>query len=233
MIHHDLSPESQCAGSLTLTSVTDTRVPLSIYRCDTCGWSNGEQVRRQCGAMKRLSRRIQMSTANDFAVRESAAREWKTLADSQRKKSDPNPEARAPVPVPEAPAEKSLWACLSAGFPEDQVRTRPQGGRQLPYITARTVMNRLDEVLGPANWWDKYMPIENGVICELTIRFPDGSTLTKSDAGGCAGMADAGDDEKSAFSDAFKRAAVKFGVGRYLYGDGVPRADRRAKWSKW
>ena len=114
---------------------------------------------------------------------------------------------------------------------------RPQGGRQLQYITARTVMNRLDDVLGPANWWDEYLPQENSVICRLTIRLPDGTTLTKSDAGGYAGMSDSGDDDKSGFSDAFKRAAVKFGVGRYLYRDGVPRfvreqarpaADRRA-----
>ena len=84
-------------------------------------------------------------------------------------------------------------------------------------------MNRLDDVLGPANWWDEYMPLENSVICRLTIRLPDGTTLTKSDAGGYAGMADSGDDDKSGFSDAFKRAAVKFGIGRYLYRDGVPR----------
>ena len=35
-------------------------------------------------------------------------------------------------------------------------------------------------------------------------------------------MADSGDDDKSGYSDAFKRAAVKFGVARYLYRDGVP-----------
>ncbi|HEU5115864.1 MAG TPA: double-strand break repair protein, partial [Isosphaeraceae bacterium] len=49
-----------------------------------------------------------------------------------------------------------------------------------------------------------------------------GSTVTKCDAGGYAGMADSGDDDKSGFSDAFKRAAAKFGVARYLYRDGVP-----------
>ncbi len=83
-------------------------------------------------------------------------------------------------------------------------------------------MNRLDNVLGPENWWDEYVPPENSVLCRLTIRLPDGSTLTKSDAGGYAGMADPGDDDKSGYSDAFKRAAVKFGVARYLYRDGVP-----------
>jgi hypothetical protein len=35
-------------------------------------------------------------------------------------------------------------------------------------------------------------------------------------------MADSGDDDKSGFSDAFKRACAKFGVARYLYRDGVP-----------
>jgi len=69
-------------------------------------------------------------------------------------------------------------------------------------------MNRLDNVLGPENWWDEYIPSENSVLCRLSIRLPDGSTLTKADAGGYAGMADQGDDDKSGFSDAFKRAAV-------------------------
>lgn len=114
-----------------------------------------------------------------------------------------------------------LFTALSAPFGRNEIKTRPQGGRQLQYITARTVMNRLDEVLGPESWWDEYQPLEHSVICRLTIRLPDGITLTKSDAGGNAGMSDTGDDEKSGFSDAFKRAAVKFGIGRHLYGDGV------------
>jgi hypothetical protein len=115
-----------------------------------------------------------------------------------------------------------LFAALAAPFAQEEVRVRQQYGRQLHYITARTVMNRLDDAVGPANWWDEYVPLENSVICRLTIRLPDGTTLTKSDAGGYAGMPDSGDDDKSGFSDAFKRAAVKFGIGRYLYRDGVP-----------
>src|SRR5436305_3898406 len=116
-----------------------------------------------------------------------------------------------------------LFAALAAPFESHEVKVRPaQGGRQLHYITARTAMNRLDSVLGPENWWDEYVPGENSVLCRLTVRLPDGSTLTKADAGGYAGMPDSGDDDKSGYSDAFKRAAVKFGVGRYLYRDGVP-----------
>jgi hypothetical protein len=116
-----------------------------------------------------------------------------------------------------------LFAALAAPFGDHEVKTRAaQGGRTLHYITARTAMNRLDIVLGPENWWDEYHPGANSVLCKLTIRLADGSTVTKADAGGYAGMADQGDDDKSGFSDAFKRAAAKFGVGRYLYRDGVP-----------
>lgn len=116
-----------------------------------------------------------------------------------------------------------LFAALAAPFENHEVKLRvAQGGRQLHYITARTAMNRLDGVLGPENWWDEFMPLENSVVCKLTVRLPDGSTVTKCDAGGYAGMADSGDDDKSGFSDAFKRAAAKFGVARYLYKDGVP-----------
>jgi hypothetical protein len=115
-----------------------------------------------------------------------------------------------------------LFASLAAPFEPHEVKVRSQNGRQLHYITARTAMNRLDNVLGPENWWDEYFPNANSVLCRLTIRLPDGSVLTKSDAGGYAGMADSGDDDKSGYSDAFKRTAVKFGVARYLYRDGVP-----------
>jgi hypothetical protein len=121
-----------------------------------------------------------------------------------------------------------IFAALAAPFGKGEVKTRPQGNRQLPYVTARTVQNRLDEVLGPENWWDSYSTFERSVVCSLTIRMPDGREVTKTDAGGHAGMQDAGDDAKSGYSDAFKRAAFKWGVGRHLYGDGVPHYEQPA-----
>ena len=119
-----------------------------------------------------------------------------------------------------------LFAALAAPFDPQEIRVRSQAGRQLSYITARTAMNRLDDVLGPENWWDDYTPGQNSVLCRLTVKLPDGTTITKADAGGYAGMADSGDDDKSGFSDSFKRAAAKFGVARYLYRDGVPAFAR-------
>lgn len=115
-----------------------------------------------------------------------------------------------------------LFEALAAPFADDEVKVRNESGRSYHYITARTAMNRLDTVLGPENWWDEYVPGENSVLCRLSVRLPDGRTLTKSDAGGYANMKDQGDDDKSGFSDAFKRTCVKFGIARYLYRDGVP-----------
>jgi hypothetical protein len=123
-----------------------------------------------------------------------------------------------------------LFQSLCDPFGKEDIKHRScGGGRKLSYITARTAMNRLDKVLGPENWWDEYEAHENSVLCRLTIRLPDGRLLTKCDAGGYAGMADAGDDDKSGYSDAFKRACVKFGVARHLYNDGIPEfADEQS-----
>ena len=79
-----------------------------------------------------------------------------------------------------------IFVALAAPFLDDEMRTRRQNGREFQYITARMVMNRLDEVLGPANWWDDYEPIENAIVCRLTLRLPDGVTLTKCDAAASA-----------------------------------------------
>lgn len=90
-------------------------------------------------------------------------------------------------------------------------RTR---GLVVPYVDARAVLDRLDEVIGPDGWHDSYEVLAdkaNGdtrlveVKCRLTIL-----GVTKEDVG-------EGDSLKAAFSDALKRAAVKFGIGRHLY----------------
>ena len=141
------------------------------------------------------------------------------------------------------PADHVIFAKLGRQFRKDEVKRLSKGGSTFDYVTARTVMNRLDEVLGPANWSDQYAVYETHVVCLLTIRLPDGREITRSDVGGISKTPDASDTEKTGFSDAFKRAAVKFGVGRYLYGDGRPdfvvpilkaihEADKRAERDK-
>ena len=83
----------------------------------------------------------------------------------------------------------------------------------LAYVDARIVMVRLDDVVGANNWQDKYFETNSGrIMCELSVRI-HGEWITKTDGAGDTGT----EGEKGAISDAFKRAAVKFGIGRYLY----------------
>jgi hypothetical protein len=113
-----------------------------------------------------------------------------------------------------------LFARLADFIPEKEIRFR-EGSNGGHYIKAPTAFNRLDSVLGPAGWWDDYRIIDDLTVeCSLTIRLPDGSTLTKRDVGirkpMAAGKLDPGNSWKAAYSDSFKRAAAKFGVARHL-----------------
>jgi hypothetical protein len=88
------------------------------------------------------------------------------------------------------------------------------------YVDARDVMDRLNWVVGPGNWETKYIPMydKQSVQCDLTVVFPSGKTVTRSDVGSFSEQPDMGDKVKSAYSDSLKRAAVQFGIGAYFYG---------------
>ena len=110
---------------------------------------------------------------------------------------------------------------LAAPFPPNRVHWRVgqksgNKGMVLAYLDARDVMGRLDEVCGPDGWQDEYHETPSGrVICKLTIDVSEDCSgwTTKSDGAGDTSFEGA----KGAISDAFKRAAVKWGIGRYLY----------------
>jgi len=85
-------------------------------------------------------------------------------------------------------------------------------GMALAYIDARTVMDRLDAVCGPAGWQNKYVMEGSKTVCEIGILCGD-TWVWKADGAGDSDV----EAEKGALSDAFKRAAVRWGVGRYLY----------------
>lgn len=89
------------------------------------------------------------------------------------------------------------------------------------FITARSVMNRLDAVVGPQNWRAEFKtmmlrPDTTAVQCTLFLRI-DGEWVGKSDIGTESDI----EPEKGAVSDAMKRAAVHWGIGRELYGEGT------------
>lgn len=115
---------------------------------------------------------------------------------------------------------------LLAEFPADEIGHRPGGrGMTFSYIEARQVMDRLDQTVGPDNWGDDYEPFgdpaKGAVKCTLTV-----CGVTKR---GIGYPNSDGDQEpyKSAESDALKRAAVKVGIGRFLYptAGGKSRAE--------
>src|SRR5262245_11149730 len=117
---------------------------------------------------------------------------------------------------------EAIMAALSEPFDADEVKFKPsaiQGNRALAlaYIDARVIMDRLDDVLGAINWQDEYEFLPDGsCLCRLRLRI-GGEWIQKVDVGGESEQKDEGDRRKAAVSDALKRAAVKFGLGRYLH----------------
>lgn len=86
-------------------------------------------------------------------------------------------------------------------------------GLAAAYLTNRAIMDRLDEVCGPESWRNEFTPgPDGGVLCGLSIRV-NGEWITKWDG------AENTDIEavKGGLSSAMRRAAVQWGIGRYLY----------------
>lgn len=82
------------------------------------------------------------------------------------------------------------------------------------YITSRDVMNHLDRYVGAMNWTSDYKMIDGKLYGGIGI-YNDkiNDYVWKWDCG----TESKEDKEKGQASDAFKRAAVKWGVGRFLY----------------
>ncbi|MCD0168604.1 Rad52/Rad22 family DNA repair protein [Deinococcus sp. 23YEL01] len=112
------------------------------------------------------------------------------------------------------PARRVLWRAQS--FTHDRT-----SARMVAYVDARTVMERLDEVCPDA--WEFDVEFLTGALPaargQLTVL-----GLTRCDVGE-AGEGDAA-TLKAAASDALKRCAVHFGIGRYLY-------DLPSPWVDW
>jgi hypothetical protein len=115
---------------------------------------------------------------------------------------------------------QELFDELCAPFETSQIEWRVGSttqdkakGMALAYINARTVMDRLDAVCGPDGWQAEHYPAGGErLACKIGVRL-EGEWVWKSDG---AGETDV-EGEKGAFSSALKRAAVSWGIGRYLY----------------
>lgn len=108
------------------------------------------------------------------------------------------------------------WNILAAPIPPEHISQREgHHGKLLDYIDRPVVWARLDEA-ARADWLVEFQPLplrtdaKDGepyaMLCTLTI-----NGVRREGVG-------QGADWKEAETDAFKRAAVHFGVGRQLYG---------------
>lgn len=92
----------------------------------------------------------------------------------------------------------------------------------VPYISNRAIMDRLDTVCGPHRWRNSFHPAPSqadGMTCRIEILMGETWVAREDGTGaihGSKGMSDA-DAMKGTYSTAMKRAAVQWGIGRYLY----------------
>lgn len=117
-----------------------------------------------------------------------------------------------------------IFQKLAAPFPPHLISWRVGAtnkdktkGLALAFIDARDVMRRLNEVVGPENWQNDYPHANGKTVCRVGIRVGP-EWIWKSDGAGDSDV----EAEKGALSDAFKRAAVRWGIGLYLYDISSP-----------
>ena len=107
---------------------------------------------------------------------------------------------------------------LNIETPTDEIKKRPVFNKQkekigeLDYVDARYCMDLLDEVVGAPNWQDHYREVPGGVVGKVGINV-DGEWVWKEDVGTPSTI----EELKGTYSDAFKRACVKWGIARDLY----------------
>ncbi|KAA9357227.1 Rad52/Rad22 family DNA repair protein [Larkinella humicola] len=83
----------------------------------------------------------------------------------------------------------------------------------VPYITNRCVMERFDDQFGWTNWGNEIKEVDGGFLCTITVTLPTGEKVSKTDGASRTNV----EPLKGGISDAMKRAAVQFGLGRALY----------------
>lgn len=81
------------------------------------------------------------------------------------------------------------------------------------YIDARDVMNLLDEVCGAELWQSDFKDIGGQTFAGIGIKTDLGGWVWKWDTGSESAI----EKEKGQASDSLKRAAVQWGIGRFLY----------------
>lgn len=117
-----------------------------------------------------------------------------------------------------------LREVLSAPFPSADIEWRVSAtnhektsGLAVPYVTNRAIQTRLDDTVGIDGWHNDFVPWkgDKAQLCGISIFIPElNDWLTKWDGSDDTDI----ESVKGGLSDSMKRAAVEWGVGRYLYG---------------
>jgi biotin carboxyl carrier protein len=122
---------------------------------------------------------------------------------------------------------KDVIKRLREPFPFEEVEAKIQTtnaektkGMAVFYLDSRAIQKRLDETVDAMNWSNEFSSWHNNAqLCSISIYNDErGEWVSKKDG------AENSDIEpiKGGLTDAFKRAAVLWGIGRYLYQiDGV------------
>jgi hypothetical protein len=126
-------------------------------------------------------------------------------------------------------AETQMWGKLAEPFPDHEIKQRPgRGNMTFSYVDARAVMQRLDDVVTPAGW-----EFTSEVVADIGSDMPvvKGRLTVAGFVREDYGYPNSDHDDepiKAASSDALKRCAVMFGIGRHLYDDNRPASNGRA-----
>ena len=132
---------------------------------------------------------------------------------------------------------KEIQAALAKPFAPEDLEWRLQQtfedkmrGIAVPYVTNRAIQNRLDDVVGPENWYNDYKPWHSAgrkesQICGISIYFEGRGFVTKWDGAEDSDL----EPVKGGLSDSMKRAAVQWGIGRVLYSMDVVFVDIERK----
>jgi len=87
------------------------------------------------------------------------------------------------------------------------------GASCVAYIDARDCQDILDQVCGQENWQTIYYESAGLLFCKVGIKIEEDEWVWKSNTGAESKV----EKDKGLVSDAFKRACVEWGIGRFLY----------------
>ncbi len=117
---------------------------------------------------------------------------------------------------------KEILKQLRRPFPYEDIDWKVQvtnkdktQGMAVPYLDSRAIQNRLDEAVGPMNWTNEFLLWqEKSQVCGIGLYDAErGAWVMKYDGAENTDI----EPVKGGLSDSFKRAAVLWGIGRYLY----------------